>query len=132
MKMKHILIVEDVENVLRFMCFYLLVDKYQVSTASNGKEALEKIIESARASNPVDLLVLDLKLPKLSGTELIDTLNNLNIDIPTVVVSAYGKDQIRQVLHGKKHELSLTKPFEPEELKKAIKKILQNKTLLEV
>lgn len=81
--MTKILIAED--NVLnsKLMFDILSSQGYEVDTVKDGKAAMNKI-----SQNRYDLLLLDLLMPKLSGFEVMEKINENNIPIKTVVVSA--------------------------------------------
>ena len=60
-------------------------ERYEFEFASNGKEAVDKL-DSGR---PFDLMLLDLRMPKLDGWELLEHLREVNCQIPTLVLTAY-------------------------------------------
>src|ERR1700753_2456433 len=78
-----ILLVEDEEKVARFISIGLKAERFAVDTARNGNEGLEMAL-----LNPYDLLIVDLMLPGLSGTELIRKVRRQKTDVPIVVVTA--------------------------------------------
>jgi len=67
--MKHILIVDDTEDIILLTCDILHIRHYEVRTASSGKECLEKV----KASKP-DMILLDIMMPGMNGFEVIDEL----------------------------------------------------------
>jgi DNA-binding NtrC family response regulator len=82
---KSILIVED-EEVLRQSLAELLTDEgYQVHQAGDGKQAYEFILNS-----PVDLVISDIRMPKMNGIELLAKLKQTAPQIPVIIVTAYG------------------------------------------
>ena len=85
-RQKHILIVDDSEDVRRMYSIYLTQQGYRVSKAHSGEEGLEK----AFGIGP-DLVVLDLWLPKLSGWEVLRRLksNERTKHIPVLVITAH-------------------------------------------
>jgi len=84
--MKKILLVDDDIRIQRLLCEELEEDGYQISIASNGKDAL------AILKNPEkpDLVILDLRMPQLSGFETMKFISKLTIKIPVIIFSAYG------------------------------------------
>lgn len=60
-------------------------EQLNVAIAFNGREALDYIL-----ANPVDLILLDLKMPVMDGYELIEHLQEANLYIPFIVMTAYG------------------------------------------
>ena len=94
MKRSHILVADDEENMLNTLEFILEAADYQVSTATDGQQALQTILKSRKNNHPVDLLVTDIQMPKLTGLELIERLKNLELDIPVLVITGYGNRQM--------------------------------------
>jgi CheY-like chemotaxis protein len=82
-----ILLVEDDEDVLLSLSEQLRDAGYAVDASADGKHAWDRLINGSRPS----LIVLDLKLPGLSGWELLERLRSSTVlvGIPVVVVSAY-------------------------------------------
>ena len=115
MDRKHILVVDDERNMLRTLAFILEAADYRVTTAEDGRKAMEKI-QAARASKlPIDLLILDIQMPGVTGMELLDDLNCLRIEIPVFVITGYGdKAMVVELLRRGCTEY-LDKPFDDEE-----------------
>ena len=84
LKKSSILLAEDEENLRNSFKRVLLLYVDKVYTASNGEEALELY----EKHNP-DILITDLKMPKLNGLDLIKTIRKENEEIPIIVTSAY-------------------------------------------
>jgi CheY-like chemotaxis protein len=89
--MSTILVVEDEPNVRKLVTVNLIQRGYTVLEAENGKEALEHLYEEKPA-----LMILDIKLPDLSGWDILDRLSNapdLSRDFPVLVMTASPVDQ---------------------------------------
>lgn len=82
---KKILIVDDVKAVHLLYRQALKDCNYDILDAERGSEALSLILK-----NNIDLLILDLNLPDMDGTELMEKLREKNRDIPVIVLTAYG------------------------------------------
>lgn len=67
--MLKILVVEDDPNLLRLYTNYLETNKYQVETAADGDEAMNKVVDFSP-----DIVLLDINIPKMSGTEVLWTI----------------------------------------------------------
>src|SRR3954453_16799131 len=78
-----ILLVEDEEKVARFITVGLKAERFAVDSARDGKTGLQM-----ETLNPYDLLIVDLMLPGLSGTELIRRVRRQNTEGPLVVLTA--------------------------------------------
>ena len=120
--MKHILIIDDEQDMLDLLRPRLEAAGYEVSTASDGQEGLDK----AREEKP-DLILLDVMMPKIDGYQVCRFLK-FDEDykhIPIVLLTARGQEQDRET--GKKVGADgyLTKPFEKEELLNTIDRLLK-------
>ena len=83
---KTILLADDDENLRRVLEFQLEEAGYRVFSASDGAEALDLF-----ADNEIDSVITDLRMPKVSGMELLEKIKELNPETPVIVVTAYGE-----------------------------------------
>lgn len=117
---KNILVVDDEESILTLLQYNLNQSGYDVQTAMDGEDALQKAI----AHQP-DLIVLDLMLPKLDGIEVCKQLRQQKLMIPILMLTAKD-DEFDKVLGL---ELGaddyMTKPFSPREVVARVKAILR-------
>lgn len=115
-----ILLVEDEEKVARFITVGLKAERFAVDSASDGKTGLQMA-----TLNPYDLLIVDLMLPGMSGTELIRRVRRQNTDVPIVVLTARDalSDKLANFESGA--DDYLTKPFAFAELLVRIKALLR-------
>jgi len=111
--MKHILVVEDEEHLAFGIKYNLEAEGYEVTTAGDGPTAL-KLLEDAE--NPVDLVILDLMLPGMSGYAVCEALRQKGNSVPVLILSARTlvEDRVRGYDVGA--DQYLQKPFELEEL----------------
>lgn len=118
--MFHILIVDDDKNTRLLMQAVLEAENYEVSMAVNGEEALS-IIDKEH----IDLVILDIMMPKMNGYELTQILRDAQNDIPILMVSA------KQLLADRKKGFLvgtddyMTKPVDEEEMLLRIKALLR-------
>ena len=113
---EHILVVDDEQNMRNTLAFILETANYQVTTAAEGREALEEILAARETGHPIDLLITDIRLPGLTGLQLIDELNYLKITIPVLVITAYGDRSLFLELIRTGCADYLDKPFDCKEL----------------
>src|SRR5580700_1165579 len=101
-----LLVVEDEEKVMRFVTLGLKAEQFAVDDARDGRTGLEMALET-----PYDLLIVDLMLPGLSGTELISRLRRHNTTVPILVLTARDAvdDKVKSFDAG--GDDYLTKPF---------------------
>jgi CheY-like chemotaxis protein len=116
---KKILVAEDDPTVLSFYSDLLIQEGYRVVTASNGREALEKV----RTEKP-DLAILDLRMPVMDGLEVLQTLYRQGDPTPIVVSTAYGELRGDLDISYGEVQAFLNKPVRPEDLSAAIRKAL--------
>jgi CheY-like chemotaxis protein len=121
---KHILIVDDEKEFLFSAEIALRNAGYRTEAAIDGKKALVKIREAQDRSDPFDLLVLDIRMPGMSGVELIDELNRREIVLPALVMSAYIEKPLTRELEKKGCFDIIEKPFPPKELVGRIAEVL--------
>lgn len=85
--MKRILLVDDDIRIQRLLAEELEEDGYRISTARNGKDALSFL---TTVSEKPDLVILDLRMPKMNGLETIGLMLKLKLNIPVIIFSAYS------------------------------------------
>jgi two-component system phosphate regulon response regulator PhoB len=117
-----ILIVEDEEDILELVGYHLQQEGYQTVYARSGDAVLDLVTES-----PPDLIVLDIMLPGLSGTEVCKILkqNDATRNIPVIILTARSEEIDRVVGFELGADDYVTKPFSPRELVLRVKAILK-------
>ena len=126
-KMTHVLIADDETHTRLSLSFILESAGYLVTDAPDGQEALDKILALRRTSHPIDLLVLDIEMPGLTGWELLDELEEQNIFLPTIIITGFSDSPTRgKFSEGCRVEIIL-KPFTPQRLTTSVSNLLQNK-----
>jgi DNA-binding response OmpR family regulator len=121
MDKKRILIIEDEKKIARFLELELQYEGYEVDIANEGRAGLELAMK-----DEVDLIVLDLMLPGLSGIEICRRLRNTS-DVPIIMLTA--KDDVSDKVTGLDVGADdyMTKPFAIEELLARIRVLLKRK-----
>ncbi|HET8546491.1 MAG TPA: response regulator, partial [Bryobacteraceae bacterium] len=119
-----ILIVEDEEGVRRVLLEMLSQQGYRVLVASSGPEALDLC---SQEHGPIDLLITDVIMPKMSGRELADHLRDCRPNLKVLFVSGYTDSAI--VHHGILEEgtVFLQKPFTPEQIAGKVREVLDER-----
>ena len=117
---RKILTCDDEKHIVRLIQVNLERQGYEVITAFNGAECLEKVKEDRP-----DLIVLDVMMPEMTGFEVLDILkkNPETENIPVIMLTARAQDA--DVLRGWQSgvECYLTKPFNPMELIAFVKRV---------
>lgn len=116
---KRILVVDDEVRYQRLLDANLRTDGYDVVTASNGLEAIEVF-----SSQPVDLILLDVMMPKMDGFETCERIREYS-NVPIIILTAKGdeKDRVRGLDLGA--DDYLTKPFSATELLARVRAVLR-------
>ncbi|ABX42051.1 response regulator transcription factor [Lachnoclostridium phytofermentans] len=118
--MIHILVVDDDKNTRRFMKAVLEEEQYIVFTASNGVEALD-ILDTTH----IDLVVLDIMMPKMDGYEFTEILRSVQNELPILMVSAKQLPADRKKGFQVGIDDFMTKPVDAEEMVLRIKALLR-------
>lgn len=120
---KKILAVDDERHIVRLVQVNLERAGYEVVTAYDGKDALEKV-----ASEQPDLVVLDVMMPYMDGFEVLQNLrkNQATRELPVIMLTAKAQDA--DVFRGWQSGVDcyLTKPFNPMELISFVKRIFKS------
>lgn len=121
--MYNILLIEDDRPLNKAISVYFKKEKFYVLSSFSGQEALDIL-----SQNNLDLIILDINLPDLSGFDLIEQIKIINSNIPILILSACDLDSA--ILHGFNlgAEDYVTKPFNIEILHKKINVILKRNT----
>ncbi|MBI5206100.1 MAG: PAS domain S-box protein [Nitrospirae bacterium] len=116
-----ILLAEDEEEVRRLTRMVLEESGYKVIEAKDGEEAVNKYIES---KDSIQLLLLDVIMPKMNGKEVYDRIKKLNPGIKVLFSSGYPADFIRKDDIVGKGLAFVSKPISPTELLKKVREAL--------
>ena len=119
--MTSVLVVDDKDMMRDSVCGTLRRAGFEVASAQDGPSALEII-----ARKRPDAVVTDLKMPKMTGIQLVEKIQEIDDDLPVVVMTAFGT--IQNAVEAMKlgaHDF-VTKPFEGDELIIAVKRGIQH------
>ena len=113
-----ILLIDDDQAIREILTDYLRELGYKILTAADGLEGMDKI----RLQN-FDLLLVDIRIPYVSGLGLLQIARDINQDIPIVCMTGYG-DSPERIAAEEEAKYILSKPFDLKELAKAIEFLL--------
>ncbi len=123
--MEIILIVDDEKNYLIVLETLLGEAGYEVLSSDTVVQAMRLL-----RNNDVDLIITDMKMPKISGMELLEMVKNKDSDLPVIMMTAYGTVE-KAVEAMKKGAFDyITKPFQNQELKLTVAKALEMRRLV--
>ncbi len=113
--MASVLVVDDERSMRDFLKILLEKEGHKVATAVNGERALE-ILES----QPVEVVVSDIRMPGISGIELLETIKSDFPDLPVIMITAFASpdDAVLAMKNGAFDYIS--KPFNVDEIKSVI------------
>jgi len=125
MKVK-ILVIDDDLAMCRYLSTLLTEENYQVNWALNWQEAFSQI----KSFNP-HLVILDILIPGMNGLEILMKIKEMKKNLPVIILSGCG--QTNAIVLSMKLGAAdyISKPFDPDELKVNIKKVLENYKLTE-
>ena len=126
MRIEKILIVDDEELMRQFLAEALTRKKYEIDLAKNGKEAL-----SLLKKNNYDLLITDMKMPDISGIDLLRKTREMAPNTQVIVMTAYGtiENAVEAIRLGAFNYL--LKPFTPDAIETLIEKVGEHLSLVQ-
>ncbi len=122
--MRRVLVVDDEENIRLVLRTLLKKNGYEVEVADSGEAAL-KLVDSFGP----DVILTDVRMPKMSGLELLATLKAKNALATVIVMSAYGSlDLALEAIQAGAYDY-VSKPFKPDEVVLTLRKAEERETL---
>lgn len=118
--MFHILVADDDKNTRRLIRAVLEEEKYTVSTASDGEEALA-VLEREH----IDLVILDVMMPNMNGYEVTKAIREMDDDLPVLMISAKQLPADKRLGFLAGTDDYITKPVDEEEMLLRIKALLR-------
>lgn len=120
-----ILWADDEIDVLKPHIMFLNNKGYEVTTVTNGLDAIEEA-----KSTPFDIIFLDENMPGISGLEALSQIKSLMPDVPVVMITKSEEESIMEDAIGGKIADYLIKPVNPNQILLSIKKLIDNKRLV--
>jgi two-component system alkaline phosphatase synthesis response regulator PhoP len=119
-----VLVVDDDPHIVRVVEVNLTQEGHRVRSAGDGEAGL-----AAVAQEPPDLLILDVTMPKLDGFETLKRLkaDPATAEIPVIMLTARAEDEDVFEGYGTGAQWYLTKPFEPGELRRVVRHLLERR-----
>lgn len=115
-----ILIVDDGQDNREFIIEYVIQpNNFEYLSAKDGEDGLRKAIQ-----HQPDLILLDLQMPKLTGIQVLEQLHARNLEIPVILMTFHGSEDIAIEVYRMGVKDYIKKPYYPEEMLEAINKAL--------
>ena len=120
-----ILVVDDSPEIVRFLKSYVLAPlEYKVLTASDGQEGLNMAV-----TNPVDLIMLDMNMPKMTGLQMLIALRQTECKSPVIFMTVHGSENMAVEVFRLGVRDYLVKPFTVDEVRIVIDRALRETRL---
>jgi CheY-like chemotaxis protein len=116
---RKILIVDDNPNMSSLLSEMLEVFDYESIRANDGMEAIDKIEQG-----DFNLVITDMRMPKMSGLDLLQKIKEKKPDLPVVVISGYALDEEGSNLLSSKADGFLNKPFKMSDIEQLLNQVL--------
>lgn len=120
-----VLVVDDEDSPRMSVELALTMAGYSVVGTADGREAIQQIVAADNQSRGFDLLITDLKMPHMSGLELLDELNAMGVSLPTLVITAFADSQTIRQLSEKGCDDYYEKPLDPKTLTNRVGEIIK-------
>ncbi|HUL36252.1 MAG TPA: sigma-54 dependent transcriptional regulator [Thermodesulfobacteriota bacterium] len=121
---KRILIIDDEESFRHMLSVILIKEGYEVETASNGEEGLQKSLAS-----PFDQILCDIRMPRMDGLEFLRQIKKTAVDATIIIMSAYGTLDIAIEAMKLGAYDYISKPFKPDEIILTLRKAQEREQL---
>jgi CheY-like chemotaxis protein len=122
-----VMLVEDDEEMRRFLATALRKDGYRVVEAANGDDALDRLgpwAVEGRLEFAPDVIVSDIRLPYYSGLEILEAVETAADVVPVILMTAFPDDDTLARARALGAECVLSKPFDLSQLRSALRRVL--------
>ena len=123
--MRKILWVDDEIDLLQPYIIYLKGKNYEVTTASNGEDAIDALADAVP-----DIVFLDENMPGMSGLETLQEMKRLHPEVPVVMITKSEEEHIMEQAIGEKIADYLIKPVNPSQILLCLKKHVHNRDIV--
>ena len=117
--MKTLLIVDDQAGIRLLLNEVFSKEGFETTLAANGMEALQFVSEKIP-----DCILLDMRMPGLSGVEVLKRIKKQSADVPVIMMTAYGEIELTEEAFQHGAERYFTKPFNIYEVRDAVVEIV--------
>jgi CheY-like chemotaxis protein len=116
-----ILVVDNEPSVILSLRFVFAGPRYELTCVESGNAALAKLNANL---DLYDVIIVDQKMPNLTGLELVTAIRQRGINGKIIVVSAHLSSEIREAYEGLDVHMMFSKPFNVEELRSAVDRVV--------
>jgi two-component system NtrC family sensor kinase len=119
---ERVLVIDDGKDLRDFVVNYVLIpNNFEVLVARNGSEGLQKALREEP-----DFIIVDMQMPRMSGLEVLQALAERGRDIPSILVTAHGSEELAVAAFRAGARDYIIKPFEADEVLDAINRALRD------
>jgi DNA-binding response OmpR family regulator len=118
---KRILVVEDDEGMRSLLRDFFEEEGFEVETAEDGAKVVPRLIKSS-----FDLVITDIRMPGLSGLDILPTLKKIQPGVAVLVITAFGGKDVRHRTLARGADAYLEKPLQLEKLKTLVNQLVSS------
>ena len=122
--MVRIMIIEDDEEMRSLLKDFFEEEGFETDSVSNGVDALRMFSE-----DHFDLVITDIRMPGLTGLDILPRIRRLKPETPVIVMTAYGSDDVRRRAFERGATTYLEKPIQLSKLRSVIREMVSRKEL---
>ncbi len=119
-----ILIIDDDEEMRSLLKDFLEEDGFETDSAGNGVDAFQKV-----DAEPFDIIITDIRMPGLTGLDILPVLRRLRPEASIIVITAFGGEEVYDKSRERGADAYLEKPIQFSKLRKLIHYLLISKTM---
>jgi DNA-binding response OmpR family regulator len=112
---KRILIVEDDEEMRALLRDVIEEEGYKTDSVNNGSEAFRKLVKES-----FDLIITDIRMPGLTGLDILPGMKKLRPEAPIIVITAFGSEEVQRKVFERGANAYLEKPIHFQKLRALI------------
>ena len=120
---KRILVIEDDEEMRALLKDFFLEEGLETDSVSNGSEAFRKLVKESFV-----LVITDIRMPGLTGLDILPGIRKLQPEVPIIVITAFGSEEIRQRVLERGATAYLEKPIHLDQLRTLIDQVVLSET----
>jgi two-component system response regulator (stage 0 sporulation protein F) len=118
------MIIEDDEEMRSLLKDFFKEEGFETDSVSNGLDALQKL-----STNHIDLIISDVRMPGLTGLDILPRIRRLKPETPIIIITAYGSEEVRRKSLERGATAYLEKPIHLSTLRTLIREMVLRKQL---
>jgi len=119
---KRILIVEDDEEMRSLLKDFFMEEGFEIDAVSNGSEAFRRLVKE-----PFDLVITDIRMPGLTGLDILPGIKKLQPETSIIVITAFGSEEVHRRAFERGATAYLEKPIHFHKLRELINEVVSSK-----